>query len=126
MRRVDQTVMDSEKGNCFSACVASIIETTIADVPFFMDPGEWYDRFSKWLKGRGFYPLCFDFDGWEKSEVKRFRSELGPHILSGKSPRGEHQHSVVASGLEVVHDPHPSRDGIETFLDVIIIVRGTL
>ena len=35
------------------------------------------------------------------------RAPVGYHILSGKSPRGEFLHSVVANGEDIVHDPHP-------------------
>lgn len=122
MHKVDQTEFGEEKGNCFSACVASILELPIDDVPFFMAPGDWYPRFEEWLKPLGYYPVCFELEGASQSVMKEF----GVHILSGKSPRGDFEHSVVACGDKVVHDPHPSRDGIGELVDYILIVRGIL
>jgi hypothetical protein len=45
-------------------------------------------------------------------------------ILSGKSPRGDWLHSVIADCLtgEVVHDPHPAGGGVLSRVDLIAIV----
>jgi len=47
---------------------------------------------------------------------------LGYCILAGKSPRGDFAHAVVGWGMQVVHDPHPSRAGIVTCTEVIVLV----
>lgn len=127
MKPVDQTVVGFPGGNCFSACVASILGLTLADVPYFMgdapmdEPdGGWFDRFADWLEPHGFYPVFFRLDDqglWRPP---------GLHILSGRSPRApegkDWQHSVVARRREIVHDPHPSRAGILTHDDVVLLV----
>ena len=48
---------------------------------------------------------------------------IGNEILTGKSPRGNFNHAVVAYNGEVVHDPHPIGGGVESFVDAIWGVR---
>ena len=118
MKPIDQTRFGSTDGNCFAACVASIFEIPIEDAPDVMRLDNWYDAFADWLKPRGFYPLCFPCsdpsNGW---------APAGLYILSGKSPRGDFDHAVVAKGSDIIHDPHPSRDGIKSRVDQIIFVQ---
>lgn len=127
MRPVDQTVFVVPGGNCFSACVATLLELELAEVPYFMGDGppdqpcNWFELFAAWLDPLGFYPLCCTLGGDD-----RWRPQ-GLHILSGLSPRavdlGETwQHSVVARGDRIVHDPHPSRAGLCSRDDVVVLV----
>lgn len=44
MKPVDQTTFGFPGGNCFSACIASLLEMPLDDVPYFMH-GDWYDAF---------------------------------------------------------------------------------
>ncbi len=125
MKPVDQTAFGFPGGNCFSACVASLLEIPLEEVPYFMgdsledDGGAWWERFAEWLRPHGFWPLCFKAsrDGW---------TPAGLHILSGKSPRElanpKALHSVVARGSEIEHDPHPSRAGLVSRDDFVILV----
>ena len=123
MKPVDQTAFGFPGGNCFSACVASLLEINLDEVPYFMNMpvSDWYERFGRWLATRNLWPLCLEADGE--------RSPPGLYILSGISPRapmsadpGQHLHSVVACGRDIVHDPHPSRDGLRDRRDVIVLV----
>ena len=120
MTKVDQTVFVVPGGNCFSACVASLLELSIEDVPYFMgdepagEPFDWFGGFLSWLRGYGLWAIPLPIvNGWRPE---------GLYILSGKSPRGDFDHSVVARGLEVIHDPHPSRAGILSHADAIVLV----
>jgi D-glycero-D-manno-heptose 1,7-bisphosphate phosphatase len=114
MQPIDQTVFGVPNGNCFSACVASILHIPLGEVPPFCTYGDWWERFNEWLKPQGYYATIIRYS--------EDHAPLGFHILSGKSPRGDFQHSVVAMGNDIVHDPHPSRSGIETRVDQILIV----
>jgi hypothetical protein len=117
---VDQTTFGVPGGNCFSACVASLLELPIGAVPYFMHHGDgWWDAFLAWLAPRGLDALCFELPASGDAAVWYPR---GFHVLSGKSPRGDHTHSVVARGRDVVHDPHPDRTGVETRHDVVVLV----
>jgi hypothetical protein len=113
---VDQTTFGRPHGNCFSACIASIMHVPLADVPTFCareDEGWWTD-FLEWLAPRGMYALALTYG--------HDRMIDGFHVLSGKSPRGDFMHSVVGWRDKIVHDPHPSRDGLLSRDDCIILV----
>ena len=122
MKPVDQTTFGFPGGNCFSACVASILELSLEDVPYFMgtleDGDEWFDKFENWLARHSLYPVMFKLSIAEDNDWR----PSGLHILSGKSPRAktDEMHSVVADKSKVLHDPHPSRDGILSHDDVVL------
>lgn len=111
MKPIDQTVFTVPGGNCFSACIASILELPLEAVPYFMgdfkeDPGAWWGRFLDWLRPRGFWAINF------ACPLGSDWIPMGVHILNGGSPRGDFDHSVVAFGEKIIHDPHPSRAGL--------------
>ena len=114
MQAIDQTTFGEGLGYCFSACVASILELPIEEVPFFGADELWWTRFAEWLEARNLYAICL--------KHRPGRAPVGYHVLSGKSPRGEFMHSVVAKGEDIVHDPHPSRAHIQDRVDTIIMV----
>jgi hypothetical protein len=115
---VDQTTFGEGVGYCFSACVASILELSIGEVPFFGADELWWDRFQEWLGPRELYAMCITY--------RAGHTPRGFHILSGKSPRGDFLHATVARGADVVHDPHPSRDGIHSRVDCVVIVPNDI
>ena len=110
-----------DAGNCLQACVASLLGLPLEDVPNFAAVPEggtdgkshWFFAFERWLRDRDlgvsvWYPTrgC----DW-------YMAPESLAIASGKSPRGDFQHSVVVrvtdgAEPELVHDPHPSRAGL--------------
>ncbi len=44
MKPVDQTTFGHPGGNCFSACVASLLEMSVDQVPYFMGHDDWFGR----------------------------------------------------------------------------------
>jgi hypothetical protein len=105
-------------GNCLPACVASILEFNLEDVPLlFHNPDELASgiyvpqvvRLDAWLR-----PLGLCASEYLLSSASPPEEDLFPfYVLCGFSPRGR-GHVVVARGREpfVVHDPHPSRAGL--------------
>lgn len=91
-----------DAGNCFQACVASLLELRLEEVPHFVAMDAWWDEFQEWLEKLGMRAVSLDHD---------IPGALG--VMSGWSPRGDWLHSVVSRGDRLVHDPHPSRDGID-------------
>lgn len=105
-------------GNCFSACVASLLELPLESVPNFcvlsnyesLGESEWFYAFLFWLEdfGMSYVELIADY-------VKMTDGQLC--VLTGKSPRGDFKHCVVGrfeGGLIYEHfDPHPSDDGLD-------------
>ena len=105
MIRVDQTLFGGDS-NCVGACVASVLEVPSADVPHFGLHGDWSSMLNMWLAARDLWFLSVPFrrDGTPWIGV-------GWHLMIGEGPRGA-CHTVVGFSGEIVHDPHPSRDGL--------------
>jgi len=114
MKNVHMAVIHDEEagtyGDCFRACVASVLGVESGAVPHFLHdgggtfPDDWMNRFVQWAESRGFIPYEFSAS---------IITPPGYYIATGKSPRFDVGHSVVMRNGRVVWDPHPSRDGIE-------------
>ena len=91
MKPVDQTTFgprtNGKVGNCMSACIASLLELGIDDVPYFMgtedEPDDlWKKRINRWAAPYGFSFMHFKtakgFTEWPP----------GYYVLTGRSPAG--------------------------------------
>ena len=122
-------------GDCFRACIASVVGRAIADVPHFVrdyphdeDGAEarWFAETQKWLEPFGVLALYYDNPVAVRAE---HRSEVSayPHILiDGISPRFADLHHVVVGDAvtgEVVHDPHPDRTGLTRVTGAFVLVQ---
>uniref|UniRef100_A0A6M3IIZ5 Uncharacterized protein n=1 Tax=viral metagenome TaxID=1070528 RepID=A0A6M3IIZ5_9ZZZZ len=104
--------VDQENTNdCQRACVASILELPLTDVPNFMLPNSdgWVERMQEFTKPYGFLTLNLFFtDGKSEEYLKDCYT-----IAGGESPRSpEREHAVVWKNGKMVHDPSPTRAGI--------------
>ena len=111
-------------GNCFAACIASLLELPITEVPnvevfFHMETGYWQDVMDTFLESKG-YELasghqfqCFHFPDLDIPDREKLMEELKDqyYLVYGDSPRGVYHSTIWQNGV-MVHDPHPSRDGI--------------
>lgn len=102
---------NGQEGDCFRACIASILELPIEDVPHFAQltggrSEDFWNMAYDWLEDRGY--------GYVHSTMLNgpIFSKGSYHLLSGPSPRGIGWHCVVALCGKIVHDPHPSRAGL--------------
>lgn len=123
MTPVRQTIFDFTHGNCWAACIASILDLPLDCVPsFFPEPDEhadWYRKSYLWLKGGGLSLLNITLPIPVPCEL------IFPDcyvIVTGPSPRKpEKLHAIVGKlesfythgighsfQIELVHDPHPS------------------
>lgn len=95
-------------GNCFAACLASLLDLPLWMVPPFEDmfgrSGEWFPRVEDWLE-RLFQRRLVRSDGHPVEQLTEF------YIGSGLSARGV-RHSVIYRDGKLAHDPHPSGSGI--------------
>lgn len=116
MTPVDQRVIASTPeapGDCLSACVASVLDLPLDEVPLFAAMPDWLGAFTRWLDARGLalVYLAFGKDEWPWLPPRDL-----PLIVGGQSPRGPWGHAVIGiwrdGAMEVLHDPHPSRAGI--------------
>lgn len=109
---VDQTIMsnpDAEQvGNCLQASLATLLGLPLDEVPHFAEMDDWEPAMQSWLSERDHV--------WVKVSVMDVPKGMYC-ILTGVSPRGI-DHAVVGVGdgdsVALVHDPHPSRDGLTT------------
>lgn len=108
MKKVMQTSFGYPHGNCHAACVASILELPLEDMPV-IKPGSvstFWQEWEEYLNGIGYATITITIrDGFVAK---------GWQILGGKSPRGlvteegkPVYHSVVGKDGELVHDPNP-------------------
>lgn len=94
-------------GNCYAACLASMLEIPLWMVPPFEDMFArhvWRQRTQDWL-ARMFGLRMVRIDGHPVEDLPEF------YIANGPSARGVH-HSTIYSAGTLVHDPHPSGSGI--------------
>lgn len=123
-----------EMGNCYPACLASLLGLPLGAVPHFYAMHNELElawaAVVDWLKGRGYSVLHWQWAGI-REQLAAYRFLLGDStvLVSGKSPRGDFQHAVLgrltADGWELVHDPHPDGTGIEgepTSIEVLIVL----
>ena len=100
-----------------SACIASILDIPLSEVPYFVGMGErWFAGIISWLRERNlciarYHPRCgrvgaeagLGFEGIPK----------GWSLMSGPSVRGSWGHMVVAFDGQLFHDPHPEGGGLK-------------
>jgi len=108
LKPIDQDIFGNLKGNCFQAAVASILELPLEDVPHVMIHDDWDVRLHEWLSQFNLWTVAVD----AKIAKEYNHIPAGYHLISGQSPRGDFWHTVVGYQGEMVHDPHPSRDGL--------------
>ena len=141
MKPVDQSRFGATEGDCFTACVASILELTIEQVPRFCAPTstDWWSWFLDWCSNRDLvvgYGRPGDLGPWWYTYRSRFdwtaaEWDLAPPpgyaILTGTSPRYVStggKHAVVTLDGELVHDPRVGdRRGVLDVYDWITITR---
>lgn len=116
MKPVNMMKAIPNEGDCLMACVASILEISLADLPEIRreheSDGKWYNVLQDALRLRGFAVVDLWGDHHENTEKYPAISPPGYTIAVGESPRGEGTHAVVALDGAIVHDPHPTRSGI--------------
>lgn len=119
----------SISGNCFRACIASILEIDIDSIPAFedMEAGKWQIPFMNFLSENG-----YEFEGtgrfgneFHDNLFKTYEGVDGYIIVGGKSPREwvTRGHAVVYKNGEMVHDPHPSGEGLIELENYYMIER---
>lgn len=108
---VDQTLFGDGKGNCFAACLASVLEVSLDSVPNFCvdNPSNYLEATNGWLAQFGLGMMIVDVRPQREGNID---CPDAYHLMSGPSPRGKFHHSVVGKGGKMVHDPHHSRAGL--------------
>jgi hypothetical protein len=126
------------RGNCYAAAIASILELPIDEVPnvevLFHIESEplWATTMHAFLESKGYELFtnsdykCFHtaFTNENYSHLARLQEELKDkyYLVSGDSPRGV-KHICIYRNGKMVHDPHPTREGLlteEIFEEIVL------
>jgi hypothetical protein len=115
MIRVEQTIFTAPGGDCFPACLASLLDLPLAEVPNHQGT-DWWDAYQGWLAERGLtlgYVTCTELPG---------AAPAGYAILGAHSPRLDCLHAVICKDGVIVWDPHPQREmGVGAWVDWTVI-----
>jgi hypothetical protein len=107
---VEQTRVGSGVGNCFAACLASILEIPVEDIPDFLNDGdEFLDQLAWFLFPYGLVYVQVEPD--DPIVNRMFMVGQMWHTIEGVSPRGG-LHACVGCNGQIVHDPHPGGNGL--------------
>jgi hypothetical protein len=126
MRRVHQTVF-GKGGNCFAACVASLLELEIDKVPNFHEEHDpsWPAAFKTWLAQHGLFPLVINIPTDSPDDLLAHLMVNGATcIAGGQTARGSH-HACIYRGCNLIHDPYPDGEGLEVIEDMTFLVPVT-
>ena len=123
MKKVYQTKFGEDEGNCMAACIASILELDINEIPMLKDDadGSYAKKLNDFLKTR---ECCYvEYETGEPA-VNWWVLNSGYSIISGDSPRGNCLHAVVGYKGCMVHDPHPDNQMLKNIQTVGFICLG--
>ena len=119
MKRVKQTKFGPVEGNCFAACIASLLEVSIEEVNIDLASDKWFESLQAYLRPKNLYFLEVRLDVAKSYPL--YAMDGIYCVFSGKSPRkfdghDGTNHAVVGRInsepdqlviFSMVHDPHP-------------------
>lgn len=126
-----------EWGNCGEACLASLLDLPLSAIPDINDTAyrefgavdvHWGTVFKRFIESQGYSWWRMN---WETAYTwaPQFLSVGQLAITAGPSPRspdGTDRHGVICRWTgdrwDLVHDPHPSGEGVLAVYDVDILV----
>lgn len=132
---VYQTKFGIPGGNCIQACLASVLEVGLEDVPDFVnghdDDGlQWYKRYLEWVVQKGYSTVTLNMDAYSAAlegwcmlgvEAPRHRGTGCMHMVVGWCKVG----SDGVSCFWIKHDPLGDRSSDEYEIkDVTFIWRN--
>ena len=126
---IDQKILhDPEKeliGDCMKACVASVFEIPMNQIPHFASFNNRGCAFEyvKFLgqHGYGIYAVHPDKDG---EHPKIFPGECEYYFVIGPSPRFKGAtHQCIGHKGKIIHDPHPDKTGLNEIKYFEILVK---
>lgn len=135
MKPIAQNIFGPMIGNCYTACVASVLEIPLEDVPNWAlllaedyMPEAWNKAINSWTRERGFYILTTTApEDPENDFVAKGEILQGIHHLIGGKARADDgslvNHSVVGLNGKIVWDPNQKRNsGLEIVEDYSVFV----
>lgn len=123
-----------QRGDCLTACVASIFELPYEDVPFFVELPSWHQVYGDFIRSLGFAVghVNISVHDDDPTRLTGYPSDDIYWIATVKSPRSLQRcsnckgadggcewctdgrypslHAIVMRGKHIAWDPHPERD----------------
>jgi hypothetical protein len=121
MTPVLQTVLGYPGGNCFQACLASVLDLPLKNVPHLFrhvteENDRWnqelWDRLREFARKRG-YRAVWAYPQEHPDETRQLIESGLYYIATGRSPAGDWGHSVVMRAGEYVFDPAGGRQYLD-------------
>lgn len=116
-----------QNGDCWRACIASIIECDIEELPIPIIEESWSEygfKMDKKLAEMGWESIQYPVRSIKEGMLTSLDTN-GYVLALGKSPRfkgsGLNHYVVWKNGM--VHDPHPENLGILDIIDFEVLVR---
>jgi hypothetical protein len=109
MKPVKQDKFGPRVGNCFEACIASILEIPLHEVPDFGGDDVFEANLARFLAKRNLIYVLVNGPDAMESEMLAHMFAQGDvyHVLEGISPRGG-PHACVGLNGRLAFDPHGS------------------
>lgn len=109
-------VMQTDNNNCFQACIASIFEIEIEEIPNLApheENGKWIIVLNKWLQNKYKLNYIESYISLNEGQIL-FKQGTGYyHIIIGvPSINKVIKHAVVGYAGKIIFDPHPKKIGI--------------
>ena len=117
MRKVYQTIIDKDKGNCMQAAVASLMDLDLDRVPDFISFGEnWYKVWDDFWNDMGYTNALIQIhkgrhDTKLLKRVAKFDGGINGYfyaVVPSQTYLDKTHAVVVDSDLNIVHDPNPN------------------
>jgi hypothetical protein len=107
MKKVYQTIFGVPNGNCFQACIASILECELKDLPNFMEdgPDSFGGNLKEWESVMPFKLFDVRFDNEESRDFSI--KDLVLIATIDKMYGDDRAHSVIMKNGKIIHDPMP-------------------
>ena len=124
MKLIDQTIVDPLKGNCHAACIASLFDLDLDQVPNLIKftDNTWYSVYWYFCRALG-YELVYIDAKRAPRPMKEYPSIDGYYIASIASKTfPDKSHAIIVDGDgNVIHDPNPNKlyQGINVLNEII-------
>ena len=128
MKKVYQTIVHKEHGNCMQAVVASLFELELDQVPNFIELGDkWFSEYMDFFKERG-YDVCYihrnrNHDTTQSLiNIAKFDGGINGYFdatVKSQTLEGVTHAVVINSDLNIVHDPNPNERALKLTPDDI-------
>lgn len=134
MKKVFQTIVDPEHGNCEQAVIASLLELPLEEVPNFIEQrksGEFHQTLIGWLYSKGYSPTTVGKDrhGSEKlKEIAKFDGGFNGYFYASVISQTFENiyHAVIVDiDLNIVHDPNPNQNALNLTPDDVLFLIVT-